>query len=44
MIMRDDARNVATTEGNQVRWRMQTMTAIAGNPYWILDRRPPGEG
>ena len=40
--MRDDAKNVATTEGNQDRWRSRTMVAIAGNCYGILDRRPPG--
>ena len=40
--MMDDAQNVATTEGNHVPMEDQTMEAIVGDRYRILDRRPPG--
>ena len=41
--MRDDVKNVATTERKPHRWRNPTMEAIIGDRYGILDRRPPGE-
>ena len=51
--MRDDAKNVATTEGNQVPMEESNDVGDRTRPLriggWVhdgplLDRRPPGEG